>query len=352
MIRHSRPTIRKKDLESALTVMISDNLATGDIIYKFERTFANYFGKSFSAIFVNNGTNALELIFRHLNIGEGNEVIISSFLNSSPLQVIKNLKATPIVIDINEDSFQISMDNVIEAINEKTKAIIVSHMFGNCALIDELTDIKIPIIEDATHSLGGKYRGLPLGSFGDYAYFSLSATRMITSGGSGGMIITKKKGVDYIRDIIHYDKKEKFISRYNYQATDLQASIGIEEFKNIERMVEIRNDIALCYDNAVLGSKLTKFSQHDSEKPSYYRYVCMLEENASMNIYDIINMFKKYNVEVNRPIFRPIHQYLNLPNENYPHTENAYLKSISIPIYPTLQKSEVDLICKLIKQIR
>ena len=138
MIRHSRPTIRKKDLESALRVMISDNLATGDIIYEFERTFASYFGKSFSAIFVNSGTSALELILRHLNVGEGDEVIMSSFLNSSPLQVVTNLKATPVLIDIDEDSFQISMDNVIEAINEKTKAIIVSHMFGNCALIDEL----------------------------------------------------------------------------------------------------------------------------------------------------------------------------------------------------------------------
>ena len=164
MIRHSRPTIRKKDLESALRVMIS------------ERTFASYFGKSFSAIFVNSGTSALELILRHLNVGEGDEVIMSSFLNSSPLQVVTNLKATPVLIDIDEDSFQISMDNVIEAINEKTKAIIVSHMFGNCALIDELADIKVPVIEDASHSLGGKYRDTLLGSFGDYSYFSLSAT--------------------------------------------------------------------------------------------------------------------------------------------------------------------------------
>lgn len=352
MIRHSRPTIRKKDLESALKVMISDNLATGDIIYEFERNFANYFGKSYSAIFVNNGTNALELILRHLNVGEGDEVIMSSFLNASPLQVVKKLNATPVIIDINEDSFQISMDNVIESINNKTKAIIISHMFGNCALIDELTDIKVPVIEDATHSLGGKYRDMPLGSFGDYAYFSLSATRMITSGGAGGVIITKKKGMDSIRDIIHYDKKEDFITRYNYQATDLQASIAIEEFKHLDRMVEVRSDIASYYDNAILESKLIKLSQHDSEKPSYYRYVCMISEDATMNIYDIIKMFERHNVEVARPIFKPLHHYLKLPNENFPNTENAYLKSISIPIYPTLQKSEADLICKLIKQIR
>lgn len=350
MIRHSRPTIRKKDLESALKVMISDNLATGDIIKEFEKSFANYFGKSFSAIFVNSGTSALEIILRYLNIGEGDEVIMSSFLNASPLQTVVNLKAKPVLIDIDEDSFQISMDNVIESINENTKAVIVSHMFGNCALIDELADIKVPIIEDASHSLGGKYRNILLGSFGDFAYFSLSATRMITSGGAGGMILTKKKGMDAIRDIIHYDKKENFIPRFNYCATDLQASIGMEEFKHIERMIEVRKDISSFYDSEILESKLSKFSMHDSEKPSYYRYVCML--NGDMNIYDTISMFERHKVEVAKPIFKPLHQYLNLPKEDFPNTERAYLKSVSLPIYPTLQKNEADLICKLIKQIR
>ena len=242
------------------------------------------------------------------------------------------------------------MDNVIEAINEKTKAIIVSHMFGNCALIDELADIKVPVIEDASHSLGGKYRDTLLGSFGDFAYFSFSATRMITSGGAGGMILTKKKGMDAIRDIIHYDKKENFIPRFNYCATDLQASIGMEEFKHIERMIEVRKDIASFYDSAILESKLSKFSMHDSEEPSYYRYVCML--NGEMNIYDTISMFERHKVEVAKPIFKPLHQYLNLPKEDFPNTEKAYLNSISLPIYPTLQKNEADLICKLIKQIR
>ena len=198
--------------------------------------------------------------------------------------------------------------------------------------------------------MGGKYRDTLLGSFGDYAYFSLSATRMITSGGAGGMILTKKKGMDAIRDIINYDKKDNFIQRFNYCATDLQASIGMEELKHLERMVEVRADIASFYDSAILESNLIKLSTHDSESPSYYRYVCML--NGSMNIYDVIKMFERHNVEVARPVFKPLHQYLNLPNEDFPNTENAYLKSISFPIYPTLQKSEAELICKLIRQIR
>ena len=196
--------------------------------------------------------------------------------------------------------------------------------------------------------MGGKYRDTLLGSFGDFAYFSFSATRMITSGGAGGMILTKKKGMDAIRDIIHYDKKENFIPRFNYCATDLQASIGMEEFKHIERMIEVRKDIASFYDSAILESKLSKFSMHDSEEPSYYRYVCML--NGEMNIYDTISM--RHKVEVAKPIFKPLHQYLNLPKEDFPNTEKAYLNSVSFPIYPTLQKNEADLICKLIKQIR
>ena len=115
-------------------------------------------------------------------------------------------------------------------------------------------------------------------------------------------------------------------------------------------MIEVRKDIASFYDSAILESKLSKFSMHDSEEPSYYRYVCML--NGEMNIYDTISMFERHKVEVAKPIFKPLHQYLNLPKEDFPNTERAYLKSLSLPIYPTLQKNEADLICKLIKQIR
>ena len=79
---------------------------------------------------------------------------------------------------------------------------------------------------------------------------------------------------------------------------------------------------------------------HDSEEPSYYRYVCML--NGEMNIYDTISMFERHKVEVAKPIFKPLHQYLNLPKEDFPNTEKAYLNSISLPIYPTLQKNEAD----------
>ncbi len=350
MIRHSRPTIRKKELESALAVMLSDNLADGDIIYEFERLFASHFGKSYSALFVTTGTHALELILRHLNIGEGDEVILSSFLNVSPIQVITALGAKPVLVDITEDSYQICMDSVINAITENTKAIIVSHMFGNCALIDELSDVKVPIIEDASHSLGGTYREKPLGSFSDYAYFSLSATKMITSGGAGGIIITKKRGIDAIRDLRHYDKKENFIKRFNYYPTDLQAAIGIEEMKNLQRMVKVRSDIASYYDNAILESALSKPYTHDSEVSSNYRYVCSLSGN--MNIYECINMFERYEVQLARPIYKPLHHYLELDKNDFPNTENAYLRSISIPIYPTLQKKEADLICKLIKRIR
>lgn len=350
MIKHSRPTIRKKDLESALRVMISDNLATGDVIYEFEREFASYFGKSYSAVFTTSGTTALELIFKHLKIEAGDEIILSSYLNASPLQVITKFGAKPVLVDITEDSFQMDMDAVLSKITPNTKAIIVSHVFGQCALIDELTESKVTVIEDASHGLGGKYRERLIGSFGDYAYFSLAATRMITSGGAGGMIITKRKGIDNIKDLRYYDKKDNFIERYNYYPTDLQAAIGIEELKHLERMVEVRRDIAGFYDQAILESKLAKPSMHDSEESSNYRYVCML--NGSMNIKEAMDMFMRYEVEVAKPVYKPLHHYLELDKENFPNTEQAFFKAISLPIYPTLQKNEAELICKLIKQVR
>lgn len=350
MIQHSRPTIRKKDLESALAVMISDKLATGDVIYEFERQFASYFDKSYSAVFVSSGTAALYLILRTLDIKEGDEVILSSYLNTSPLQVINMLGAKPVLIDITEDSYQMDMDSAISRITEKTKCIIVSHMFGAAALIDELADVKIPIIEDASHGLGAIYRDKKLGQFSDYAYYSLAATRMITSGGAGGMIITKKKGIDTIKDKRHYDKKDDIKERFNFYPTDLQAAIGMEELNHLDRMLKVRSDINSFYDGVVMECALSKPVLHDAEIPSNYRYVC--KATGKMNIHEIIDMFSRHGVELCRPVYKPLHQYLSLDKNEYPNTENAYLRSISIPIYPTLVKDDAELITKLMKQIR
>ncbi|MBI4977863.1 MAG: DegT/DnrJ/EryC1/StrS family aminotransferase [Spirochaetes bacterium] len=358
MIPHSRPTIQKKDLEEALNVLVSDKLATGNVVYEFERAFANYFGKGFSAVFVTSGTAALELIMEQMGIGEGDEVILSSFLNVSPLQVITARKAKPVLVDIGEDTFNMDMDMVLERITERTKAVIVSHMFGSVALIDELAEAKVPLIEDCGHALGARFKGLPAGSFSDYAYFSLAATRMITSGGAGGMILTRKKGIEELRDIRHYDKKDDFKKRYNFYPTDLQAAVGLSEMRELDKdnpirnkgLLQIRREIAEIYNTSLMQAKASKPIVHDTEIPNNYRYVIRLD--GEMTVPEVIEMFGRQDVEVARPVYKPLHHYLSLPREEFPNTETAYLRAVSIPIYPALLKKQVELIAKLIKRIR
>lgn len=352
MIPHSRPTIKKKDLESALHVMVSDKLATGDVIYEFERAFASQFGKTYSAIFVTSGTTALTLLFHYLGIQEGDEVILSSFLNASPLQVITAFKAKPVFVDITEDSYNMDMDLVLERITEKTRAIIVSHMFGSAAHIDELVDVKVPVIEDCGHALGAMFNGQPLGGFGDYAYVSLSATRMITSGGAGGMVVTKKKGViDTLRDLRYYDKKDDFTLRFNMFPTDLQAAIGLAELKNLPQMIRIREAIAEIYNTALMQTDAaTKRTFHEGEVTNNYRYVIELE--GAQTVTEAVDMFARHEIEAARPVYKPLYNYFDLPREEYPNAEKAYLSAISVPIYPSLLRKDVDTIEKLIRRIR
>ncbi|MEK6793285.1 MAG: aminotransferase class I/II-fold pyridoxal phosphate-dependent enzyme [Spirochaetota bacterium] len=358
MISHSRPTIQKKDLEEALAVLISDKLATGDVIYDFERAFANYFGKSYSAVFVSTGTAALTLILDQLGIAEGDEIILSAYLNASPLSAILQCKAKPVLVDIGDNTYNMDMDEVHAKITDRTKAIIVSHMFGSVALIDELSEVKVPIIEDCGHSLGARFKDTQPGSFGDFAYFSFAATRMITSGGAGGMILTRKKGVEGIRDMRHYDKKDDFKKRYNFFPTDLQAAIGLAELRELDKdnpvrnkgMLQLRKEIAAIYTASAMQAKCSRPIVHDAEVPNNYRYVVKL--NGEMSVQETIDMFKRQEVEVARPVYKPLYHYLGISRSEFPKAEDAHRKSVSLPIYPSLLKKQVELISKLIKRIR
>lgn len=352
MIPHSRPTITRQHLESALGRMITDKLATGDLIEQFEKDFAAIFGRAYSAVFVSSGSAALEMIFSYIELSEGDEVIMPSFYNSSPLQAVNRFKARPVFIDIDEDSYNMDMDLVLEKVNDKTKAVLVPHMFGTPAMIDELADVKAYIIEDCGHALGSSFQERPVGTFSDFAYFSLAATRIITSGGAGGMILSKKKGVaGKFKDMRYYDKKDDLLPRYNFFPTDIQAAYGLAELKHLNKAVKLRREIADNYTNALMEAEASRFELPENSEPNHYRYVIKLE--GEMGVKQCMEMFEKQGIETARAVYKPLHLYYNdIDSEEFTHTEQAYMLSLSLPIYPMLQPKDEELICKLIKRIR
>jgi perosamine synthetase len=346
MIYHSQPTISGKEVKAVKEVLKSGYLSQSKWVIRFEETLAKYVGVKYG-IATNSGTSALHLALLALGIKKGDEVILPSYVCSAVLNAVNYTQAKPILTDINESDFNISLADTKRKITKRTKAIIVPHIFGYPADIKGFLSLGIPIIEDCAHSIGATYNDKRLGSFGDLAIFSFYATKMLTTG-YGGMITTNnKRFAERIRNWRDFDNRADYIIRYNYQLSDLQGALGLSQLKQLPYFLKRRKEIAYAYNKQFycLNDKLLyKQTAGPKTAPSYYRYVIGIK-----NPPEFIRQMQKNQVEVKGPIYKPLHRYLGLPRQDFPVTEKVYETTVSLPIYPGLTDKQVNYIIKLTK---
>ncbi|MDH7513867.1 MAG: DegT/DnrJ/EryC1/StrS family aminotransferase [Clostridiales bacterium] len=331
-IPHSRPFIDKDDIMAVSAVLASGQIAQGKKLKEFEDAVAAFIGTKY-AVAVSSGTAALYLALRALQIGYDHEIIVPSYVCSSPFWAIKLIGAQPKIVDIDLSDFNISASEVKKNITPKTKAVIVPHMFGCPAEIDELIDIGIPIIEDCAQALGAEFKNRKVGSFGTISVFSFYATKMITTG-EGGMILTNNQRlVERIKEIRDYDKRSLEILRFNFKMTDLQAALGISQMKKLKNFIEKRRRTASLYSKNFKSSMLRLPVEAANRKSTYYRYVVLTKERKSLQEFARIR-----DISCERPVWKPLHRYFK--TTGYPNSDFAYKYALSIPIYPRLTQME------------
>jgi len=181
----AKPCIGDEELNEVDLVLLSGNLASGPMVKKFEGNFAEYCGCN-HAIATSNGTTALHTALLAVGIKPGDEVIVPAFSFIATATAVTMARATPVFVDVEEDTFQINPLKVIEAITSKTKAIIGVHLFGHPFDVQHLLDIcdmyNLILIEDAAQSHGAKYEDKKAGNIGRIAAFSFYATKNMTTG--------------------------------------------------------------------------------------------------------------------------------------------------------------------------
>jgi perosamine synthetase len=186
MIPHSRPTIDQEEIAVVTDVLESGQLVQGEQVLHFEQSLAALIGVKGAAA-VSSGTAALHLALLALQVGEGDEVAIPSFVCPALLNAIRYVRAVPVLADIDPETFNIGVVDLKRRLTRKTKAIICPHMFGLPADIREIVALGVPVIEDCAQSLGSRYGEAPAGSFGALSVFSFYATKVICTG-EGGMV--------------------------------------------------------------------------------------------------------------------------------------------------------------------
>jgi len=344
VIPHSRPHLSDSDTRAVAAVLKSGQLSQGPMVNMFETEFANFIGKK-KAVATSSGTSALHLALLALDIKEQDEVIIPSFVCAAVLNAVNYTGAFPRVVDIEPLTYNISFDDVKNAISKKTKAIIVPHMFGCPAEIDKLSELRIPIIEDCAQSVGADYKGRKVGSFGLVSVFSLYATKVITSG-EGGMVLSDSENlISKIRGLRDYDNRKDYSLRYNYKMTDIQAALGLAQLAHLEEFLHRRNEIASLYFKEYKNCRLSLPAWREGKEHIYYRFVVKTTDDNSI----YLEKLHAKKIMCQRPVFTPLHAYLNL--SGFPHTNEAWRKTISIPLYPSLTDGEVKRIIAAVQEV-
>ena len=332
-IPHSRPTLGQEEVRAVAEVIRSGHIAEGQALQQFEEAFADKMGIE-HATAVSSGTAALHLTLMAMGIGPEHEVIIPSYVCSALLHAVQYVGAQPVPAEIDPLTYNIDPVDVKKRISNRTGAVIVPHMFGLAADVEQLLKLDVPIIEDCAQAVGGTYHQKPLGSFGVAAIFSFYATKMMATG-EGGMVTSKSPEIiARIRNLKSYDGKEADRIRYNYKMTDIQAAMGLIQLARLADFVEQRRKIAGFYIKHLksLNIKLPA----GMEEHIYYRFVVRLEADCD----GFIQKLLKKSVGCARPVFLPIHRHLK--KDGYPITDSVWKRSLSIPIYPSLSNNDIE----------
>ncbi len=343
MIPHSRPTIDETDILAVSSVLQSGNIAQGSAVEKFEQELAGYIGVK-GGVATSSGTAALHLALLALDITGKDTVALPSYVCTAILNAVHYVGSSPLLIDIHPDTFNMDVEDLKRRLTPQVKAIIIPHTFGLAADLEEIMALGIPVIEDCAQSIGATYRNKLTGSFGNMSIFSFYATKMITTGEGGMVVSNSEEFLGKIRDLRDYDNRENYVTRYNYKMTDFQASLGLSQLKRLENFIEMRRKIAQRYNIEFKNLCSLPVSHKNDSKHIYYRYTIKLRRDVE----SFLKLSKEKGINCERPVFKPLHRYMNL--SGFTNTDSVWEKAVSIPIYPALTEKNMNTIIEFVKE--
>jgi perosamine synthetase len=318
MIPVNQPLITPKDIIAVSSAMKSGWISSsGPILSKFEKKFSKFIGMRY-CIAVSSGSAALDIAVKSLNLRKEDEVIMCNFtIISNVLSIIRQC-AKPILVDCTLDDWNINIEQLKSKITKKTKAIMISHIYGfpvDMLKVKKISkQFNIPVIEDAAEMLGNKIGKKYCGSFGDVGIFSFYANKHITTG-EGGMICTNNKEIfkkaaglknlcfGKINRFNHYD------IGWNYRMTSMQAALGLSQLNRIKTIIKKKRKIGNYYYENLKNEKkiILQKPQYNNLKNIYWVVGVLLKKSIKIKALKIIQMLKKEKIEA-REFFWPINK--------------------------------------------
>ena len=356
-IIQSRPFFGKEEAESVYHYMNEDNFITEYKKTKELEIELSKFIKTKHCIMVPSGTAALLLALLAINIKQGDEIIVPNYTMIATINVVKLIGAIPIIIDVDQETFTLNLNDIKPKINHKTKAIIHVSLNNRIKNLEEIVEYckenKLELIEDAAQSLGCFYKNKHIGTFGKIGCFSLSTPKIISTGQGGFLVCNDDDIYSRLNALKNFGRAEDNNDLYlsfglNFKFTDIQAIIGLEQLKKlpyrINRMKEIYN---LYYHHL---SKLDKYIKiHPIQFDGWIPWFVDILINDLELKPKLIDFLKTHNIQtrITYPEINKTNTYFSdeiFVNSNYISNHGLFL-----PSHILLTDNEIIYICKVIK---
>lgn len=336
-VPHSRPTLDEEEAAAAAEVVRSGYLAEGPRTAELERRLAQYIGLR-RACAANTGSSALHLALLALGVAEGDDVLAPSYVCTALLNAIHYTRANPVLVDV-DGSLNMCPRDAKRKLTAKTKAIIVPHLLGNPAPVDELSRLGPPVIEDCAQAIGAELparqgKSRRVGSAGALAIFSFYTTKMLAAGECGVVAGNSARLIDRVADLKDYDERRTYKVRYNYKCTDVAAALAVCQLRKLPGFLAKRRSLARGYAKALAGSCDVVPTRGDAGRAACFRFVMLVPGRAQA----VIGRLAAQGVNARRPIYKPLHQYLK--QTGFPGTDWAMDSAVSLPIYPSMSRDE------------
>lgn len=357
MINVYQPDINSSDKKYVLSALNNSNLSgAAPEVQEFENKFASKFNFKY-CLAVNNGTAALHLGLMALGVQKTDEVIIPSLTFIATANAISYIGAKPIIVDINPNTFQISIEEIEKNITKKTKAIVPVHLYGNCPNISEINKLarkyNLLILHDAAEALGTEYKGKSSGSYKDASIYSFYPNKLITTG-EGGMLVTSNKSVYELAKKIRSQGVKKNSDEYihdtlgyNYRMNSLSASMGRSQLDRVDNLLNRKKEIFIRYKQ-ILEPFGIEFIKTEKNVTNSYWLIVIIFRNHKINIDALREYLYSNNIETKK-IFYPIeNQKIYEKNKKNKNSQDVYRRSLCLPSSPDLENDQVDFISKKI----
>ncbi len=367
-VPYALPLIGDEEIALVVEALKSDWITTGPKVGEFEERFGAYVGAT-HALALNSCTAALHLALLGAGVGPGDEVITTPLTFCATVNTILHVGGRPVLADVDPDTLCLSPAAVEAKITKRTKAILPVHYAGcpadMAALVDLARAHNLGIVEDAAHAIGTHSGGKPIGTIGDFTCFSFYATKNLTTG-EGGMLTTEDgAAIDRLRRLSLHGMSRDAWKRYTaagswwyeveaagfkYNLTDLAAGIGLAQLARFEEMQALRERYVARYHAAfeAAGFELPPDSQKPGDRHSWHLYILRLDpRRITIDRGTFIDLLKEAGVGTSVH-FIPIHmhpyyqQELGVKPGDFPITDRAYSRMLSMPLYPRMADEDVD----------